>query len=72
VVCAADTPHEFVNALTDNLDIICIHPSPRFIEGIWYSCVSLDSVSMLWVWHAVNLTLATLCCECAESPRGAI
>jgi hypothetical protein len=49
VVSAADTPHEFVNALTDNLDIICIHPSPRFIQGIWYSCVSSDSASMLWM-----------------------
>jgi mannose-6-phosphate isomerase-like protein (cupin superfamily) len=32
VVCAADTPHKFKNAGPGNLDIICIHPSPRFIQ----------------------------------------
>jgi mannose-6-phosphate isomerase-like protein (cupin superfamily) len=32
VVCAADTPHKFVNTGPGNLDIICIHPSPRFIQ----------------------------------------
>jgi mannose-6-phosphate isomerase-like protein (cupin superfamily) len=32
VVCAEDTPHKFMNAGPGNLDIICIHPSPRFIQ----------------------------------------
>jgi mannose-6-phosphate isomerase-like protein (cupin superfamily) len=32
VVCDAETPHKFVNAGPGNLDIICIHPSPRFIQ----------------------------------------
>ena len=32
VVCAADTPHKFMNAGPGNLDIICNHPSPRFIQ----------------------------------------
>lgn len=32
VVCDAETPHRFINAGPGNLDIICIHPSPRFIQ----------------------------------------
>ena len=32
VVCAADTPHKFNNVGPGHLDIICIHPSPRFIQ----------------------------------------
>jgi mannose-6-phosphate isomerase-like protein (cupin superfamily) len=32
VVCAGDTPHMFKNAGPGNLSIICIHPSPRFIQ----------------------------------------
>jgi mannose-6-phosphate isomerase-like protein (cupin superfamily) len=32
VVCAAETPHKFKNAGPGNLDIICIHPSPQFIQ----------------------------------------
>lgn len=32
VVCDAETPHKFKSSGPDNLDIICIHPSPRFIQ----------------------------------------
>jgi len=32
VVCDAETPHKFKNLGPGRLDIICIHPSPRFIQ----------------------------------------
>ena len=32
VVCAPETPHKFENSGPGRLDIICIHPSPRFIQ----------------------------------------
>jgi mannose-6-phosphate isomerase-like protein (cupin superfamily) len=32
VVVAAETPHKFKNLGPDRLDIICIHPSPQFIQ----------------------------------------
>ncbi|MGH2788394.1 MAG: cupin domain-containing protein [Actinomycetota bacterium] len=32
LVCAAETPHKFKNMGPGHLDIICIHPSPRFIQ----------------------------------------
>lgn len=32
VVCAAETPHKFKNMGPEILDIICIHPSPVFIQ----------------------------------------
>lgn len=32
VVCPAETPHKFKSSGSDHLDIICIHPSPRFIQ----------------------------------------
>jgi mannose-6-phosphate isomerase-like protein (cupin superfamily) len=32
VVCAAETPHKFKNKGPGHLDIVCIHPSPRFIQ----------------------------------------
>ena len=32
LVCAADTAHKFHNVGPGHLDIICIHPSPRFIQ----------------------------------------
>lgn len=32
LVCAAETPHKFKNMGPGHLDIICIHPSPRFVE----------------------------------------
>ena len=32
VVVGPETPHKFENIGTERLDIICIHPSPRFIE----------------------------------------
>jgi mannose-6-phosphate isomerase-like protein (cupin superfamily) len=32
VVVGPETPHKFKNIGTEQLDIICIHPSPRFIE----------------------------------------
>jgi mannose-6-phosphate isomerase-like protein (cupin superfamily) len=35
VVCAAETPHKFKNVGPGNLDIICIHPSPQFIQVDW-------------------------------------
>ena len=31
VVVGPGTPHKFVNAGTERLDIICIHDSPRFV-----------------------------------------
>ncbi|MDQ3964568.1 MAG: cupin domain-containing protein [Actinomycetota bacterium] len=32
IVVAPETPHRFKNLGPDNLDIICIHPSPEFIQ----------------------------------------
>jgi mannose-6-phosphate isomerase-like protein (cupin superfamily) len=32
IVCAPETPHKFENVGPGNLDIICIHPSPTFIQ----------------------------------------
>lgn len=32
VVAPADIPHEFTNIGTDQLEMICIHPSPRIIQ----------------------------------------
>ena len=32
VVVPGETPHKFKNIGPDRLDIICIHPSPRFIQ----------------------------------------
>ncbi len=32
LVVPAETPHMFKNVGPGNLDIICIHPSPRFIQ----------------------------------------
>jgi mannose-6-phosphate isomerase-like protein (cupin superfamily) len=32
VVAAAETPHKFKNLGPARLDIICIHPSPQFIQ----------------------------------------
>ena len=32
VVCAAETPHKFENAGPGHLGIICVHPSPEFIQ----------------------------------------
>jgi mannose-6-phosphate isomerase-like protein (cupin superfamily) len=32
VVVQAETPHKFKNSGPENLDIICIHPSPTFIQ----------------------------------------
>lgn len=32
VVAPAETPHEFVNIGTDQLEMVCIHPSPEVIQ----------------------------------------
>jgi mannose-6-phosphate isomerase-like protein (cupin superfamily) len=32
LVVQGETPHKFKNVGPDRLDIICIHPSPRFIQ----------------------------------------
>ncbi|MFN2525137.1 MAG: cupin domain-containing protein [Actinomycetota bacterium] len=32
LVVHSETPHKFKNIGPDNLDIICIHPSPTFIQ----------------------------------------
>jgi mannose-6-phosphate isomerase-like protein (cupin superfamily) len=32
IVVGPETPHEFKNAGTERLDIVCIHASPRMIQ----------------------------------------
>ena len=35
VVGPADIPHRFLNTGTEQLDMLCIHASPRIIQELW-------------------------------------